>query len=70
MKDWKEIPECMQIINEMFEKCEKIPCRPNGKDLRHEKAREEIEKVYLKKLRETYNKYKQEHPEEFVDENK
>lgn len=65
MKGLNEIPECCELFEQMFAEWDKIPQRQGGKDLLHEKRRKEIEKEYWPKLIEAYEKYKQEHPEEF-----
>ena len=66
MKGFKDIPECNKLFDQMFKEWEEIPkTRGNvGFDL-YRRERKEIEARYLPKLQEAYEKYKQEHPEEF-----
>ncbi len=64
-----EIPEVARLCDEMFAEWDKIPERKGGKDLLAQKKRDEIEKKYWPKFVEAYNRYKQEHPDEFKDEN-
>lgn len=66
MKKVSEILECRKLINEMFEEWAKLP-KVNGHD--DYKGEKEIESKYLPKIKVAYENYKQEHPEEFKDEN-
>ncbi len=68
MKGFHEIPECVEICNEMFAEWDKMPVREGVKDLAAQRKRKEIEKAYWPKMQTAYNKYVQEHPEEFKDE--
>ncbi len=68
MKKACEIPEVSKLLDEMFAEWDKIPVREGVKDLAAQRKRKEIEKAYWPKMQAAYNKYVQEHPEEFKDE--
>lgn len=70
MKEICEIPECNKILDEMFAEWDKLaPLKHNvTHSWKRDKEFKEIEKKYLPKVFEAYDKYKQEHPEEFKDE--
>lgn len=63
MKELYEIPECKKLLDEMFEEWSKLPRKTGGKDLLHEKQRQEIEKKYLKQIMDAAKKYQEEHPD-------
>ena len=70
MKGMHEIPECLNLFNEMFAEWDKFPLKPDVIGNRENMLkRKEIEKVYLPKVFAAYDKYKKEHPEEFIEEN-
>ncbi len=70
MKKPYEIPECLELFNEMFAEWDKNPRPKNiGFSWKREKEFEDLEKKYLPRIFEAYNKYKKEHPEEFKEEN-
>ncbi len=56
-----KIPECKQLLDGMFEEWSNLPQKTGGKDLLHEKKRQEIEKKYLNQILDAANKYQEEH---------
>lgn len=69
MKRVCEVPECSKLFDKMFAEWDKIPTYPNMKySWKREAERRKIEEIYLPQIFAAYDKYKQEHPEEFKDE--
>ncbi len=64
MKDWREIPECRKLLDELLIKLDNVPSRPGGEDFAAEKKRREIESIYLPKIWEIYKKYKEQYRDE------
>lgn len=52
-----KIPECKKLFDKMFEEWNNLPLRTGGKDLLHEKRRQEIEKKYLIQILDAAKKY-------------
>ena len=59
MKELYEIPECKKLLDEMFEEWDKLPRKTGGKDLLHERKRQEIERKYLKQILDVAKEYQE-----------